>query len=253
MELLSYFTENVDEKNPYFQFKEEIELGWFDILENSYIPYNKLHVVHPKEAIRKFKDLCQPANSYGTELNCQFILICFYLYQNNYFIEEFPELLNTPLTLGEFAYGQVRTYLIGNNGENPNSVPWQSRRNLINQLRFKVSDSFYLQDQLNETFRIISTRGAEFHTMSNEEKLKEIANMLEFILKKKNIFLSLDTKALYFNYITNDDIISYRKRIQCFRHSSEESLEQRKELLPNIDFFISYGLTILAPLKSDIS
>ncbi len=55
MELLSYFVENVDEKSPYFQFKEEIELGWFDFLENSYIPYNKLHVVHPKKLYENLK------------------------------------------------------------------------------------------------------------------------------------------------------------------------------------------------------
>lgn len=61
--------------------------------------------------------------------------------------------------------------------------------------------------------------------------------------------MSLDTETLYFNYITSNDINSYQKRIQYFRHSSEEGLEQRKELLPNIDFLITYGLAIFAPLK----
>lgn len=252
MELLSFFLDNITEKDPYYQFKEKIETGWFDILDNQYIDYDKLYVVHPKEAISKFKELCQPAPNYSDESNVQFILICFYLYKENYYIEQFPDFLFIPQNLSEFAYGQIRTYLIENWGEDSGRVTWQARRKLIKQLKFKISENYYLRNELNDTFRIISTRGAEFHMMTGEEKLKEIANMLEFVLKDKRKFLSLDTGNLYFNFITNDNIKLYRKKIQCFRHSSKESLEERRELLPKIDFLISYGLAILSSLTKQL-
>lgn len=175
-------------------------------------------------------------------------MICFYLFQNNYYIKEFPTLLHTPMTLNEFANDHIRAYLIKNRNADPSRVPWQERRNLLNDLQFKVSEEYYLQNKLNDSFRMISTRNAEFHQMADGEKLKEIANMIEYLLKNNKSFSTVDTRTVYYDFITNEDIKLYRKKIQSFRHSTNENLTKRKNLLQNKDFLISYGLAILAPL-----
>ncbi|EAG4642779.1 hypothetical protein C5754_14015 [Listeria monocytogenes] len=87
--------------------------------------------------------------------------------------------------------------------------------------------------------------------MTNEEKLKEIANLLEYLLKDGKKFITLDTETIYCGFISNEQITAYRKKIQCFRHSSVDSLAEREFLKDNIEFLISYGLAILAPLKKD--
>jgi hypothetical protein len=249
MELLEYFLKEVDANNPYYQFREDIENGQVNIFDNTPIPYEKLYVSSSKEAINKFRILTQPQNSYGAEENCKFILICHYLYQNKYVIEEFPELLENPMTLSEFAYNQVRTYLISRGIGNSNRVAWQDRRDLINTLKFKILENFYVQSEINQLFQIVSTRSAEFQAMTNEEKLKEIANLLEYLLKDGKKFITLNTDSIYCGFISNDQITAYRKKIQCFRHSSMDSLVERESLKDNIEFLISYGLAILAPLK----
>lgn len=215
------------------------------------MPFEKLYVNSSKEAINKFRSLTQPQSSYDMEANCKFILICHYLYQNKYVIEEFPELLENPVTLSDFAYGQVRTYLIAHGRGDSSRVAWQDRRDLINTLKFKILENFYVQSEINQLFQIISTRSAEFQAMTNEEKLKEIANLLEYLLKDGKKFITLDTETIYCGFISNEQISAYRKKIQCFRHSSVDSLAERESLKGNIEFLISYGLAILAPLKKD--
>ncbi|EAC7182289.1 hypothetical protein CG492_14920 [Listeria monocytogenes] len=251
MELLEYFFKEVNISNPYYQFREEIENGQVSLLEDTPMPYEKLYVSSSKEAINKFRSLTQPQNVYNMEDNCKFILICHYLYQNKYVIEEFPELLENPVSLSDFAYGQVRTYLIAHGVGDSSRVAWQDRRNLVNTLKFKILENFYVQSEINQLFLIVSTRSAEFQAMTNEEKLKEIANLLEYLLKDGKKFITLDTETIYCGFISNEQITAYRKKIQCFRHSSVDSLAEREFLKDNIEFLISYGLAILAPLKKD--
>lgn len=246
MELSTFFQDNVHEKNPYFQFKKEI--GYNSNFHDELFYDTKIEISSTKEAIRKFRELCQPDNDYNSEQNRQFILICFYLYQQNTYIVEFPELLSNPVTLNEFAYGQIRTYLIEREEETPKGVPWQARRNLINHLKFSHTEDYYLSEKLNNQFQTISTRNADFYLMSEEEKLKEIGNMMEYALKRGKKYEKLDIEKIYKGYISNESILSYKKLIQCFRHSSQESLEEREKLKENYNFLISYGLAILAPL-----
>lgn len=83
------------------------------------------------------------------------------------------------------------------------------------------------------------------------EKLKEINNLIEHILKKDGKFIDVNTEEKYSRFISNDQIKEYRKMTQCFRHSTEENLEKRKEIKHNVEFLISYGLAIIAPLREN--
>jgi len=82
--------------------------------------------------------------------------------------------------------------------------------------------------------------------MSTDEKLAEIANLLENMLKKNGQFVALDYSSICFDYVTNDMIKNYRKKMQCFRHSTEEAIAERDTLTENQKgFLIDYGLTIV--------
>lgn len=252
MELLDYFLTEVDSDNPYYQFKDDIKAGLPNPFDDVNFPVEKYHITSDKDAINKFRDLIQPVSNYSYEESCKFILICHYLYKKGYMIDEFPQFLDNPTGLPEFAYNQMRTYLSKIGKEEARGIPWQARRDLANTMSFKVIDGFYVKKKMDSLFQMISTRSATFQEMSCEEKLKEIANLLEYLLKNGKKFTLIDTKDVYCSFISNEQIIQYRNKIQCFRHSSKESLIEREKLSNNIEFLISYGLAILAPLNEEI-
>lgn len=63
--------------------------------------------------------------------------------------------------------------------------------------------------------------------MSTDEKLSEIANLIENMLKKNGHFIKLDYSSICFDYILNENVTSYRKKMQCFRHASSETIAER--------------------------
>lgn len=84
--------------------------------------------------------------------------------------------------------------------------------------------------------------------MSNDEKLMEICNAIENLLKISNVnngWLELDYQNLTFGILSDKDVTTYRKLIQCFRHSSEEAILERKSFSEEQKkFLINYGITI---------
>ena len=83
-------------------------------------------------------------------------------------------------------------------------------------------------------FMEISTRNARFENMTIDEKIKEIANLIENLL-----------------YVDDEIIKKYRKQIQCFRHSSNNALEERKQFSDEEkEFIIDYGITIIKLIYS---
>lgn len=82
--------------------------------------------------------------------------------------------------------------------------------------------------------------------MSTDEKLAEIANLIENMLKKNGQFLAPDYSQICFDYINEDTIKNYRKKLQCFRHSSSESISERASFTKEQKIFlIDFGLTVL--------
>ena len=90
-----------------------------------------------------------------------------------------------------------------------------------------------------------------FQNMSTDEKLAEIANLIENMLKKDGKFQSLDYTKICFDYIDGDMIKRYRKQIQCFRHSAPESIHERETFSKEQKvFLIDLGLTILKAIHA---
>lgn len=66
------------------------------------------------------------------------------------------------------------------------------------------------------------------------------------IRKINGKFLTLDYSKICFEYINEDMIKKYRKRIQCFRHSSSESISERDSFTKEQKtFLIDFGFTLI--------
>lgn len=99
---------------------------------------------------------------------------------------------------------------------------------------------------INQKFIEISNRQASFNNMSVDEKLSEIANLIENLLKKDNKFIALDYSKICFSYVTNEMVTKYRKQMHCFRHASSEAIEERKAFTEEQkSFLVDFGLTIV--------
>lgn len=85
--------------------------------------------------------------------------------------------------------------------------------------------------------------------MSSDEKLTEITNFIENILKKNEKFITLDYSKIYFHYISNDIVTNYSKKMHCFRNASDEAIVEEKSYSnEQKNFFIDYGLTIIVEI-----
>lgn len=240
IKLVSYFEENCTDGYYYHHF--------------AYIPIfkNEIYYYDADEVICEFKRMIQPGFEKSVPLskNEDFILLCFYLYNEGYVIREFPEFLSRPdskCALYDFGYEQIRLYL----REKYNyiaGVPWEARRKLIDKLTFE-KDKYHVDYDIDQLMQNISTRSASFIEMSIDEKLKEICNGIEYLLKKNGEYCKLDyTDCL--DILSDDCIIKYKKKLNCFRHASNETLLERSSYSDfQKQLLVRYGIFILEILK----
>ena len=132
-------------------------------------------------------------------------------------------------------------------------------RKMINEIReicLKHIDDKYtikMPDDLNKKIELISTRNASFEQMPIDEKIKELGNLIEFMLKGKSGFVSIDY-SFSSDLINDDSVIKYRKKVQCFRHSSQESLNERNNFTKEQKaFLIDYGILLNVYIYRQIS
>lgn len=244
--LREYFLENIDDKSYYKKFKDNIEFGYDDAFNSYTIPDLEFPITDTldDDIIKKFKNLVQPSNHYNEYE--EFILICFYLNHRGYYIKQFPTHLETPSSLSTFAYDEIRTFLIENGRDDAGTVRWNTRRALISKLEFSKKDKINtnFSEDIEKRFMNISTRGSKFDNMSNPEKLKEILNMIEHKLKVKKNFIEIKEENTY-GLISNKNIMDYRKKLHCYRHSDEINMRKREELKGIELFLIHYGISII--------
>lgn len=260
MDLREYYLDNVSDEEYYFQF--------YDLIENANRTYNvfggyqetenhEFVVYDVDEVIEKFRYICQPENEgYNKENDCWFYLVSFYLFKCGFVIEEFPRVLERPpKERYDFVNKEIRNKIIAEGNDDNGAVRYAQRRVLISNLTFVQKDSHIeLFDAIETKFKEISNRQASFQSMSTDEKLAEIANLIENLLKKDGKFLILDYSKICFEYINEDMIKKYRKRIQCFRHSSSESISERDSFTnEQKTFLIDFGLTIIKAIHSLIN
>ncbi|MBU5309423.1 hypothetical protein [Ligilactobacillus saerimneri] len=243
-DIRKYYINNIDKIEYHYQFLSEIK----SIPDDS-----SFEVWDTQSAIKKFKRLCNPRISrdkYTVEDECWFHLITYYLYKFGYEIEEFPDVLaRPPLNVHDFAYDEIRSRIISQGGQEADGkVTWEKRLNFVKKLSFKQKVTHIgISDYIEQKFIEISTRNAAFDDMDTDEKLKEIVNLIENMLKKENgKYDKLDYSKLCFDYVSDEKIRTYKNKLQCFRHASDANLKQRESFSDEQkNFLIDFGLIIL--------
>lgn len=252
MDLKTFYNTNITEKEYHYRFYNYINSAnnTYNIFGGSQVVDDyEFEVYDTEEAIIKFRELCQPeVTFYGSEERCWFYLVTYYLYRMGYEIKEFPRLLaRPPVEPSDFTYRQIRDRIIAEGNDDNGTVRYSSRRVFIARFTFEQkSTHIELADAIEQKFIDISNRNASFDNMSIDEKLAEIANLIENLLKKDGQFTNLDYSDICFDYISDDMVKSYRRKIQCFRHSTSEAIAERSTLSEDQkSFLVDYGLTMV--------
>ena len=208
----------------------------------------RFEIYDVEEAIAKFKELCQPDVNFSVENRCWFYLITYYLHMLGYEIKEFPRILvRPPVDPTDFTYKDIRKRIIALGKDDNGVVRYASRRALVAELTFeKKTCNIEVNDSINQIFIEISTRQASFNNMHIDEKIAEIANLIENLLKKNGKFITPEYENVCCGFIDDTIVKNYRKKMQCFRHCTAEAIAERKTYSEEQkNFLIDYGLTIV--------
>lgn len=252
MDIKEFYFQNIQERDYHYRFYDFIKN--VNIVHNSFDGYTEIddytfEVFDAEEAITKFRELCQPGmNIENSENKCWFYLITYYLYKKGYEIKEFPRVLaRPPVDPNAFTYEDIRNKIISRGEDVNGTVRYATRRAFVAGLTFELkSNHIGIDNSIDEKFIEISNRQASFNNMSTDEKLSEIANLIENMLKKNGHFIKPDYSSICFDYISDETVTSYRKKMQCFRHASSEAITERSSYSEEQkNFFVDFGLTII--------
>lgn len=172
-----------------------------------------------EEAITKFKDLCQPNTDFALEENkCLFYLVAYYLHSIGYEIKEFPRILaRPPIELTDFIYSDIRNQIIKLGRDDNGIVRYATRRTFIDVLTFvQKTCNIEVSDSINQKFIEISTRQASFDSMQVNEKIVEIINLIENMLKQGEKFITPEYEKVCCGFIDETIVINYRKKDAVF-------------------------------------
>lgn len=256
MDLKEYYFQNIQEDKYHYRFFDDInssEQANTSFLEYMNSKYREYVVFDAKKAISKFRQLCQPEVKFSYDNRCWFYLTSYYLHKMGFEIKEFPKVLaSPPLDPDEFTYSDIRNRLISGGKDDNGTVRYVTRKVYVASLTFVQKSSHIVIDEcLDKKFRKISTRQASLNEMSQDEMLKEIANLIEHFLKKDGKFMKLDYSSISFEFITDEMVTKFRRKMQCFRHATEDTIKERNAYsAEQKDFFVDYGLTIVKVIVS---
>ncbi|WP_440200497.1 hypothetical protein [Bifidobacterium sp.] len=253
IDLRNFYIKNIQEEDYHYRFYDDIKNVniSYDDFSSEYIENNdcKFEIFDAEDAVAKFKELCQPEVSFKKlEDRCWFYLVAYYLHKMGYVIKEFPSLLaKPPVDPDVFTRREIRNRLIELGDDDNGTVRYATRRIFVSRLTFILNPSHIeFDDSIDRKFIEISNRNASFNNMSTDEKLCEIANLIENMLKKGSCFTNLDYHLVCFEYITNKTVANYRYKMQCFRHATSEAVEERKSYSDaQKSFLVDYGITIV--------
>lgn len=252
MDIKEFYFQNIQESEYHHRFYDSIKnvnrrYNIFDGYEE--VDDYAFEVFDVEEAISKFRELCQPEVSFASdEKKCWFYLVTYYLDRMGYEIKEFPRVLaRPPVDPSDFTYGDIRNKIITQGGDDNGNVRYATRRNFVASLTFELKPKHIgIDNSIDQKFIEISNRKASFNNMSTDEKLSEIANLIENMLKKNGNYITPNYSSICFDYISNETVTSYRNKMQCFRHATSEAIKERKSYSEEQkNFFVDFGLTII--------
>lgn len=261
--LEKYYKEYVSNDDYYYKFYNELiikaeedkkVMEEIDFITNE-DPYDEVEyeVYDDEDVIRTLKALCEPNLDITTIKNTRlFYFSLFYLHDNSYRIKEFPRIIDRPPDDPyKFTCIDIRNLAIERGLDHNGTVQYMTRRKIVENLTFEKETAPKIETNIDKMFIEISTRNAKFENMAIDEKIKEIANLIEHLLCVNGNYIKLDYSKNCFEYIDDELIKIYRKQIHCFRHASENALEERKQFSnEQKEFLIDYGITIIKLIYS---
>lgn len=257
MDIKDFYFQNINESEYHYRFYDSIKN--VNRVYNIFDGYKEVEdyafeVFDTEEAITKFKELCQPNEDFSSKENkCWFYLVTYYLYKMGYEIKEFPRILaRPPVDPNDFTYGDIRNKIIAEGGDYNGTVRYATRRTFVAGLTFELKSNYIgIDDSIDQKFIEISNRQASFNNMSTDEKLSEIANLIENMLKKNGRFITPDYSSICFDYISNETVTNYRKKMHCFRHATDEAIAERNSYSEEQkNFLVDFGLTIVKTIHA---
>lgn len=106
-------------------------------------------------------------------------------------------------------------------------------------------ENVVIYEEVDELIQKISTRNARFNNMALDEKLKEIGNLIEYLLKENGKFIKLNYNDISVGFVDDGDVRELRNKVQCFRHSSKESIIERGNYTEQQKLFmVEFGIII---------
>ncbi len=142
---------------------------------------------------------------------------------------------------------KFRKRIITLGGGDNGTVCYATRRDFVAKLTFtQKSCNIEVNDSINKKFIEISTRKESFNCMRTNEKIAEITNPIENMLKQEGRFVIPEYEKVCCGFINDAIVKSYRKKMQCFRHCTDEAIAERETYSEaQKTFLIDYGLTIV--------
>lgn len=242
MDLKKYYLQTIKETDYHYKFHDYIDgiNGDFDVFDE-------------EEAIDKFRELCQPEFYFDEKSTVLFYLVTFYLHSLGYVIKEFPRALARPPKEPQtFTYDEIRTRLKKENKDDKGIVRYDTRRVLVASLTFEQKIcNIEVGEYINQKFIAISNRQASFENMQVDEKIAEIVNLIENLLKKDGKFITPKYANMCYGFIDDTTVRNYRHKLQCFRHCTDKELEDRKNFsAEQKEFLIDYGITMVKAIHA---
>lgn len=88
----------------------------------------------------------------------------------------------------------------------------------------------------------VSNNDINFTKMSIDEKLEKLNMAIEYLLKFNGKYIQIKYEKIFGEFVNEQDIISYRKTTNCFRHGSKDSLKCRSAISEKHKIFlVDYG------------
>lgn len=126
---------------------------------------------------------------------------------------------------------------------------WADRRAYVDNLNFVIGEpgvTFGDDPSLKDRISNVLLGTAEFNMLSDDEKLRELANLIENMLlvsKKKYREIPQD---LFLGYIDGDQVARFRTSQHIFRHGAESAVQERKDLSEkDKKYLVNLGVTLV--------
>jgi len=218
-----------------------------------------LEYIDDEQVINEWKSCLYPSNiSKVSEIafeKAKYYLLSYYLWSEGYFIKDFPSELDSSLGLDNFANRVLYDATAIKYGRESNgSVKWKNRRTLIDSLTIIKKESIItIEEKVDELIKNISTRSAKFEHMAIDEKLENIRNAYDHLVKLYGGFDKIDYLNVFMSFIEESNLKDFSKRLHAFRHGDGAALLERTVYTDQEKkYMIEFGVIVLNRLWNNI-